>query len=170
MNSFKCRVILIGLLLMLAIAVPVLAQTVQADDGTTLKQIIVFGRHSIRSSTNDPTTLDQFSADPFHPFVGVPTGYLTPNGGKAESLLGAYFNAYLVHEGLLTGSAADGSISLVFPRQFHRALLRHCHQVWGGLIPDATIPVHSYAIADPDRHACCPTRCSIPSRQRCGDG
>jgi hypothetical protein len=41
----KCKVILIGLLLALAIAVPGLAQTIKdADDGTTLEQIALTTR------------------------------------------------------------------------------------------------------------------------------
>ena len=47
-NSFKCKVILISLLLTLVIAVPVLTQTIKdADDGTTLKQIIILGKRAI---------------------------------------------------------------------------------------------------------------------------
>ena len=69
----KCKIILIGLLLALAIAVPVLAQTIKdVDDGTTLKQIIIFGRHSIRSSTVDPSTLAKFSANTYPPSSGSP--------------------------------------------------------------------------------------------------
>ena len=34
----------------------------------------------------------------------VPPGCLTPNGTQAETLLGAYYRDYLLHEGLLTGN------------------------------------------------------------------
>ena len=51
------KAILAALLLAVAMQGPVLAQTTNAaDDGTVLKQIIIFGRHSIRSSvTATPT-------------------------------------------------------------------------------------------------------------------
>ena len=42
MNSFKCKVVLTGLLLTLAITVSGLAQVIKnTDDGTTLEQIII---------------------------------------------------------------------------------------------------------------------------------
>ena len=96
------------------IAAPVLADTVQdADDGTTLKQIIIFGRHSIRSSTMDPSQLPPISVQSYPPFE-VPIGYLTPNGRQAELLLGSYYHDYLLQEGLLTGNAQiDLDLSLI---------------------------------------------------------
>ena len=148
--SFKCKAILIGLLLALAIAGPVMAQTPRADDGTTLKQIIIFGRHSIRSSTVDPAVLATFSSNIYPPFTGVPVGYLTPNGQKAARLLGSYFHDYLLQEGLLTGSAAtDLSRSYFRSNSIERSFVT-ATKFGEGLIPDATIPVHSYAIADPN--------------------
>src|ERR1035441_1334697 len=98
------KAILAGLLLAVAMEGPVLAQTTNAaDDGTILKQIIIFGRHSIRAPTSDTNELNLNSADPFPIFVGVPTGYLTPNGRLAAGLMGTYFHDYLVYEGLVEG-------------------------------------------------------------------
>ena len=153
MNLFKCRVILTGLLLALAIAVPVPAQIIKdADDGTTLKQVIIFGRHGIRSSTVDTSTLATFTTDPYpYPaFVGVPTGYLTPHGREAARILGSYFHDYLLHEGLLTGCApADLSCSYFRANSIQRSNITAA-MFGAGLIPGAAIPVHSYEIADPD--------------------
>lgn len=137
-------------LLFLAFAVPVLSQTVKdGDDGTVLRQIIVFGRHSIRSSTVSPSTLAQFTTNTYPTFTGVPTGYLTPNGQEAARLLGTYFHDYLVHEGLLTGDASvDLSHSYFRANSIQRSNVTAAK--WGeGLIPGATIPVHSFRIADP---------------------
>ena len=106
---FKRMVIVLGLVLALAAParIEVLAQTVAYDDGgTTLKQIIIFGRHSIRSSTTNPAALAQYAVDPYPPFEVRP-GCLTPNGRQAETLLGAYFRQYLLYEQLLTGN--DGT-------------------------------------------------------------
>jgi 4-phytase/acid phosphatase len=138
-------------LLTLAIAVPALAQTVtNTDDGTTLEQIIIFGRHSIRSSTVEPSTLAQFSLNHYPAFVGVPTGYLTPRGQEAARLLGSYFHDYLLHEGLLTGSApTDLSRSYFRANSIQRSNVTAA-KFGAGLIPGATIPVHSYRIADPN--------------------
>ena len=149
MNSFKCKVVLIGLLLTLAITVSVLAQTIKdVDDGTTLEQIIIFGRHSIRSSVTDTNTLAQFSTNSYPVFVGVPTGYLTPHGREAERLLGSYFHDYLIHEGLLTGNAStDLSRSYFRANSIQRSNVTAA-KFGEGLIPDATIPVHSYSLLD----------------------
>ena len=57
------------------------------DDGTILKQIIIFGRHSIRSATYTPSSLAKFAIDPYPDFVGVQQGYLTPRGQQAARLL-----------------------------------------------------------------------------------
>jgi hypothetical protein len=102
------KIVLTGLLLAVAIEGPVLAQTIKAvDDGSVLKAIILFGRHSIRSATSDTNSLDHCSANPFPDFVGVPVGYLTSRGQQAAGLLGSYFHHYLLHEGLLTGNASS---------------------------------------------------------------
>jgi len=148
-NSFKCKAVLIGLLLTLALAVPVRAQTIRdVDDGTTLKQIIIFGRHSIRSSATDTNTLAQFSTNSYPVFVGVPMGYLTPNGREAERLLGSYFRDYLLHEGLLTGNAStDLSRSYFRANSIQRSNITATN-FGAGLIPGATIPVHSYSLLD----------------------
>ncbi len=70
MRLFKRMVIVLGLVLTLTVPVPVwvLAQTVINNDGTILKQIIIFGRHSIRSATTATTTLDKMAVDPYPPF------------------------------------------------------------------------------------------------------
>ena len=148
--SLSKRVVIV-LCLLLALAIPVLAQTIKdVDDGTTLKQIIIFGRHSIRSSTIAPSTLAQFSANPYPPFVGVPVGYLTPRGRDAAHLLGSYFHDYLLHEGLLTGSAStDLSRSYFRANSIQRSFVTAA-KFGEGLIPGGTIPVHSYRIADPN--------------------
>jgi 4-phytase/acid phosphatase len=147
-RSYRRFTLLLLAILPSVIAVPVLAQTTNAtDDGTVLKQIIIFGRHSIRSSTSDPSSLDQFAADPYPAFTGVPTGYLTPRGQQAERLLGSYFHDYLLHEGLLTGNPqTDLARSYFRANSIQRSFITATN-FGAGLIPGATIPVHSYPIA-----------------------
>ena len=102
MRRVDWMAVLLVLLTALAGASPAAAQTIAGgDDGTTLKEIIIFGRHSVRSPTTALSQLDRLSAAPY-PDFGVPAGYLTPHGQQAAAALGAYFHDYLVHEGLLT--------------------------------------------------------------------
>ncbi len=145
-HSLKSKVILLGLLLVLFFAVPVPAQIIKVNDDTTLKQIIIFGRHSIRSGTSDPSSLNRYSADPYPEFTGVPTGYLTPRGQQAASLLGSYFREYLLHEGLLTGSTQTDLDHSYFRANSIQRSNMTAAKFGEGLIPGATIPVHSYQI------------------------
>jgi 4-phytase/acid phosphatase len=143
------KLILAGLLLT-AMEGPVLAQTTNVEDGTVLKQIIIFGRHSIRAPTHDTNILNQYSADPFPIFFGVPTGYLTPNGRLAAGLMGSYFHDYLVYEGVLTGDAdTDLAHSYFRANSIQRSYVTAA-KFGAGLIPGGSIPVHTFAAGTPD--------------------
>ncbi|MGB7762055.1 MAG: histidine-type phosphatase [Bryobacteraceae bacterium] len=130
---------------------PVAAQTLanQATDPTVLKQIIIYGRHSVRSSTVPDATLAMFASQPY-PDFGVPTGYLTPHGAQAEILLGSYFRSYLLAEGLLTGAdAADAKRSYFRANSIQRSNITAA-SLAAGLMPGATVPVHSYPLGQID--------------------
>lgn len=145
------KVVLTGLLLAAAIESPGLAQTIKpVDDGTILKEIIIFGRHSIRAGVSDPKSLGKFSADPYPSFAGVPDGYLTPNGRKAAGLLGSYFHDYLLHEGLLTGNTNTDLARSYFRANSIERSYTTAAKFGAGLIPGATIPVHTCPPRTPD--------------------
>jgi 4-phytase/acid phosphatase len=147
------KIVLTGLLLAVAIEGPVLAQTIKAvDDGTVLKEIIFFGRHSIRTATSGTNSLDQCSANPFPDFVGVTVGYLTTNGQQAAGLLGSYFHNYLLHEGLLTGDASSDLARSYFRANTIERSYMTAAKFGAGLIPDANIPVHTYYPPPPNAY------------------
>jgi 4-phytase/acid phosphatase len=151
MSLFKCKVVLTVLLLAVAIEGPVLAQTIKpGDNGTVLKQIIIFGRHSIRAAISTTNTLNQFSADPYPDYFGVPVGYLTTNGQQAAGLLGSYFHDYLLHEGLLTGDASSDLARSYFRANTIERSYMTAAKFGAGLIPGANIPVHTFAANTPD--------------------
>jgi len=144
----KRMVMLVGLVVILIIPVPawVLAQTIGANDDTTLKQIIVFGRHSIRSATTDTTELSiKYSVDPYPPFE-VAAGCLTPNGRKAETLLGAYYRQYLLHERLLTGNNRTDAAQSYFRSNSIERSFETAAAFQSALIPNSTESVHSFPI------------------------
>ena len=150
MSLFRNKLVLPCLLLTLLISFPASAQTIRANDDTTLRQIIIFGRHSIRSSTSSTAALDQFSADPSPGFPGVPVGYLTPRGQQAAQHLGSYFNEYLTAQGLLTGNpAADLARSYFHANSIQRSNITAAF-FGTGLIPGSTVPVHSFELGTPD--------------------
>jgi len=147
MNLFGSNIILSGVLLTLAIAAPVPAQTVTSDD-TILKQIIIFGRHSVRSPVISPASYAQYSPRPY-PDFGVPPGYLTIHGQQAEVLLGAYYRSYLLSEGLLTSdTSTDLARSYFRANSIQRSNLT-ATKLGVGLF-NGTVPVHSYQLGQPD--------------------
>lgn len=150
-SSLARRPLGAGLLLAMAIALPSAAQTVSStDDGTTLEQVIVFGRHGVRAPTAQPATLATYAVDPYPDFGGLTPGYLTPHGRQAAALLGSYFRAYLLHERLLTGNA-----QIDLERAYFRANSIQRSNVTAasfgaGLIPGPAIPVHSFPLGETD--------------------
>ena len=145
------RAALTALLLAVTIEGPVLGQTIKAvDDGTVLKEIIIFGRHSIRAPVKDSQSLGQFAANPFPDFVGVPVGHLTTNGQRAAGLLGSYFRDYLLHEGLLTGDPNTDTARSYFHANSIERSYTTAAKFGAGLIPGAAIPVHTYPPGTPD--------------------
>jgi 4-phytase/acid phosphatase len=144
------KAILASLLLAVATEGPVLAQTTNAvDDGTVLKQIIIFGRHSIRAAISTTNTLNQFSANPSPGFTGVPVGYLTTNGQQAAGLMGSYFHDYLVHEGVLTGDTNTDLARSYFRANVIERSYITAAKFGAALIPGANIPVHTYYPTNP---------------------
>ncbi|MHC1727677.1 MAG: histidine-type phosphatase [Syntrophobacteraceae bacterium] len=143
--TFNRMVIVLGLVLVLIVPVQVPAQRIKDNDGTILKQIIIFGRHSIRSSAVDLAVLQPFAVDVYPPFE-VATGCLTPNGRSAEKLLGTYFRSYLLHEGLLTGDDHTDAAHLYFRSNSIERSWATAHAFGTGLIPKLTVPVHSFPV------------------------
>jgi 4-phytase/acid phosphatase len=149
MNLSRSNVILPGVLLTVAIGAPALAQTVTNDD-TILKQIIIFGRHSVRSPTISPAAYAQYSPRPYPDFAVLQPGYLTVHGQQAEILLGTYYRSYLLSEGLLTGDdTADLALSYFRANSIQRSNLT-ATKLGAGLFNGTTVPVHSYPLGQPD--------------------
>ena len=142
---FNRMVIVLGLVFALTVPVQVPAQTGPNNDGTTLKQIIIFGRHSIRSSSVDLALLQPFAVDVYPPFE-VATGCLTPNGVKAETLLGAYYSQYLSYEGLLTGNDRTDALHSYFRSNSIERSWMAANAFGTGLIPSFPPPVHSFSV------------------------
>lgn len=144
MNFLQLRTMRAALLAALAVTLPAAAQTV-SNDGTILRQIIIFGRHSVRAPVLSPDEYARFSPRPY-PDFGVPAGYLTVHGQQAAVLLGAYFHDYLVSQGLLTGDAATDLAHSYFRANSIQRSNVTAMMLGEGLIPGAAIPVHSYPL------------------------
>ena len=126
------------------------AQTISgAGDDTVLKQIILFGRHGVRSAAFPASTLATLATRPY-PDFGVPTGYLTYHGAEAEILLGYYFREYLVSQDLLSDDiAGDLKHSYFRANSIQRSNIS-ASSLGLGLFPFTLVPVHSFALGTPD--------------------
>jgi 4-phytase/acid phosphatase len=145
---------LVGLVTLAALWGPCAAA--QPLDDTTLRQVIIFGRHGVRTPVVPDSTLNHFSVLPFPGFnvAGVANpgpSVLTTNGRSNEILLGSYFRLWLTQEGLLTGNdAADAAF--VYVRANAAPLIFDTAKTFAaGLLPAATVTVNSYPApaADP---------------------
>jgi hypothetical protein len=85
----------------------------QHVDGTELKEVIIFGRHSMRAPLAPDSYLDSYSARPY-PAFSVAPGILTENGAKLSTILGSYYRLWLTKEGLLTGNDSAGAPFVYF--------------------------------------------------------
>ncbi len=144
------RTILPAIVALLAASAPVWAQTLRTGgDDTILRQVVIYGRHSVRAPVAASADLARFSVKPYPEFA-VPPGYLTEHGRQAEVLLGSYFRAYLLHEGLLTGnSGVDAARSYFRSNSIQRSNVTAA-ALGAGLFPGEEVPVHSYALGEPD--------------------
>ena len=100
----------------------------QQVDDTKLKQVIIFGRHSVRAPVAPNSYLNTYSVRPY-PVFGVSAGILTDNGSKLSMILGAYYRLWLKNEGLLTGNdAADAPFAY-----FRANVLQRTHATAQGM-------------------------------------
>src|SRR5262245_18148379 len=148
-HRLRLRVLLVCVLVALAAALPLRAQTPRTDDDSSLEQIIIFGRHGVRSNAVPTSTIAPFASRPY-PEFSVPPGFLTPHGAQAEVLLGAYYRQYLLAERLLTGRANDDARASYFRANSIQRSNISAASLAAGLFPGASVPVHSFPLGEPD--------------------
>lgn len=112
----------------------------QNVDDTQLKQVIVFGRHSVRAPVAPNTYLNQFAVQQF-PDFGVDPGILTPNGEKLETILGGYYRQWLTQEGLLTGNDSADANDIYFHANAIQRTVDTAQHFWTGFLPGAPVNV-----------------------------
>jgi 4-phytase/acid phosphatase len=117
--------------------------TAQAVDDTELKQVIIFGRHNVRSPVAPSSLLNTFSAQPF-PDFGVAPGILTAKGAALETILGGYYRLWLTKEGLLTGHDAADANLVYFRANVLERTIASANAFAAGLLPAAKVNVISY--------------------------
>ncbi len=121
----------------------------QRPDTTTLKQVIIFGRHAVRTPVAPNLSLNFFSTLQFPAFAASGPAVITPNGQTNETLLGSYFRLWLMQEGLLTGNDASDA-AFVYVRANNTPLIVDTAQAFAaGLLPAAAVAIDTKSTADP---------------------
>jgi 4-phytase / acid phosphatase len=124
----------------------------QPADDTQLKQVILFGRHGVRTPNSPNSVLNNFSVQAFPVFPDVPgnliqtdnpPSVLTINGATNETLLGGYFRLWLTQEGLLTGNDAADAANVYFRADGAPLITGTAQAFAAGLLPAATVKVNS---------------------------
>ena len=138
------------IILIAACCVPFLAG--QPADNTQLKQVIIFGRHAVRTPNAGNTVLNNFSALPYPNFAVPGIAVITPNGQINETNLGAYFRLWLTQEKLLTGNDAADNASVYFRADGVPLILDTAQAFAAGLLPSAAVTIHSTTSSDPLFH------------------
>jgi 4-phytase/acid phosphatase len=123
--------------------------TAQPVDDTQLKQVIVFGRHGVRSPVAPNSALDTFSVRPF-PVFNASLGELTENGRKLETILGSYYRLWLTKEGLLTGNDAADATLVYFRANVIERTIATAKAFAAGLLPAASVNVTFFGPQDKD--------------------
>src|ERR1700690_1118989 len=132
---------------------PVSFLVAQSADETQLKQVILFGRHGVRSPVLPNTTSDTFSALPFPAFDVVdpsqPLSALTVNGATNETILGAYYRLWLTKQGLLTGNDSADSAFVYFRANSLPLITATAEAFAAGMLPAAKANIDTVTPNDP---------------------
>lgn len=128
--------------------VPVAFLAAQPADDTQLKQVIIFGRHGVRSQHTSYSILNSFSAQPY-PFFSSSNGDLTNNGKVNETILGSYYRLWLTKEGLLTGNDSADADFVYFRATATPLIIDTARAFAAGMLPQANVFVNTQQGSDP---------------------
>jgi 4-phytase/acid phosphatase len=121
----------------------------QPADDTQLKQVIIFGRHGVRTPVLPNAALNNFSVRPFPQFSVSGISVLTPNGRRNEAILGSYFRLRLTQEGLLTGKDPADAAFVYFRATGTPLIIETAQAFAAGMLPTAGVNVNFSQESDP---------------------
>jgi 4-phytase/acid phosphatase len=144
----KTRVIRLVLAVLLGVLLPLAALRAQEGD-SEVKLVVVVTRHGIRAPLVTNASLGQFSAQAW-PKWDVPPEYLTAHGRQQMALMGAYYRARYVKDGLLTGSPEEDFGRVYFRADSDERTVATAEGLARGLLPGATPDVHARPLGQAD--------------------
>jgi len=114
-----------------------------AGEESEARLAIIVTRHGVRSPLTDANqTLGRFAAQPW-PAWEVPPGYLTPHGKEQMRLMGAYYRAVYMRQGLLSGRAGEDAARVFLRADSDERTIETARDLAAGLIPGAKAEVHA---------------------------
>ena len=97
-------------ILSIAVALLAILTGASAQNGYTLKEVVILSRHNIRSPlSGGGSVLSRITPHQWHEWTAPPS-HLTRKGGVMETMMGQYFGIWLQDEGLFDGSPAPGEV------------------------------------------------------------
>jgi 4-phytase / acid phosphatase len=124
--------------------------TAQRIDDGQLKQVIIFGRHSVRTPVTGYSQLDTFAVRKYPEYFSSTPGVLTDNGRALEKNLGGYYRLWLTKEGLLTGNDVTDANFVYFRANVLERTIDTAVAFAAGLLPAATVTVNHYGSGESD--------------------
>jgi 4-phytase/acid phosphatase len=122
----------------------------QPVDDTQLQQVIVVGRHSVRSPVAPNSLLNGFSVQPFPDFGVAAPGILTSNGATLETILGRYYRLWLSKEGLLSGNDSTDAAFVYFRANVLERTVVTAKAFAFGMLPGVSVNVNYYGPTESD--------------------
>jgi 4-phytase / acid phosphatase len=114
-----------------------------------VKLVVVLSRHGVRAPLVTNASLGAYSAQPW-PKWDVPPEYLTGHGKQQMTLMGAYYRARYVQEGLLDGSTQKDLPRIYFWADSEERTVATGEGLALGLLPGAVPEIHSRPLGQTD--------------------
>ena len=124
---------------LLVSAVGIIPAARAAEPASDLRMVIVLTRHGVRSPLQTNEILGKYAAEPW-PEWTVARAILTPHGRQQMVMMGGYYRARYVAEGLLTGDPAKDFPQVFFRSDNDERTQETSRALAEGLLPGAPAP------------------------------
>jgi 4-phytase/acid phosphatase len=114
------------------------------DTGSDVRLVVMITRHGVRTPLQTNEFLGRYAAQPW-PQWPVPIGYLTPHGQQHMALMGAYYRALFVHEGVLQGKTEEDAARIYFRADSDQRTIETGRDLAAELLPGAQPDLHARA-------------------------
>lgn len=122
-----------------------IAPTLAGESGSDSKLLyaLIVTRHGVRSPLASQTKpLEPYAAEPW-PQWNVPPGYLTPHGKQQMTLMGEYYRARFIHEGLLSGDPTADARHVYFRSDSDERTIETARGLAAAILPGIAIDPHA---------------------------